>query len=240
MTSERSLANATEPVRASTPASVQATANDQTNSQAPRRTRDALLDAALDGFSRNGFAGTSIRDLARATGIRESSVYKHFPSKQAIFDALVERADQRLAEVAAQFGAMTGDSTAAATGYQEIDEEGLLAIARGLFGFVLHDPEFARLRRLMVIEQYRDPEVSARFHDYFITRPLEFQADLFRALFATGDFRDGLDPEQTALAFWGPIYLLIDYADGGGDEQRALELLAGHVRHFRQTHLKEQ
>jgi hypothetical protein len=42
----------------------------------------------------------------------------------------------------------------------------------------------------------------------------------------------------TASAFWGPIYLLIDEADGG-DEQHALDLLAGHVRHFRRTHLKE-
>ena len=64
-------------------------------------TRERLLDAALARFSREGWGGTSIRDLARDVGIRESSVYKHFASKQAIFDALLERADARLAAVAA-------------------------------------------------------------------------------------------------------------------------------------------
>jgi len=67
--------------------------------EAPRRgrppkaeagdTRARILDAALDGFSRQGYTGTSIRQIARAVGIRESSLYNHFPSKQAIFDALL-------------------------------------------------------------------------------------------------------------------------------------------------------
>lgn len=214
------------------------------HSMTPRRrpsrdTRDALLDAALEGFSRKGFVGTSIRDLAGSVGIRESSVYKHFASKQAIFDALIERADERLAEVAAQFGTVVSTGIGAATTYQGISEEHLLAIARGMFDFVLHDPQFTQLRRFMTIEQYRDAGVSARFREYLILRPLAFQTDLFRSLFASEEFRDGLDPEQTALAFFGPIHLLIQRADGSDDEQRTLELLAGHVQHFRRTHLKE-
>ena len=72
--------------------------------QPDRHTREALLDAALDGFSCNGFRGTSIRDLADAVGIRESSVYTYFDSKQAIFDALVARADEGMAGLAARLG----------------------------------------------------------------------------------------------------------------------------------------
>jgi AcrR family transcriptional regulator len=192
----------------------------------------------LAGFSRAGFAGTSIRDLARTVGIRESSVYKHFASKQAILDALVGRVDERLGQLASRLGTLTSTGAEAAATYQAIDEEGLLGIARGMFDFVLHDPEFAQLRHLMIIEQFRDVDVSARLHDYFVERPLSFQSDLFRTLFASGEFLDGLDPTQTALAFLGPIYMLIDYADGG-DERRAVELLTGHVHHFRMTHLKD-
>lgn len=203
-------------------------------------TRDALLDAALDGFSRHGFRGTSIRDLAGVVGIRESSVYKHFASKQAIFDALIERADERLAEMTARLGVTLSAGTKGADAYRGLSERSLLAIARGMFDFVLHDPQFAQLRRLMTIEQYRDAGVGARFHDYLIERPLAFQTEIFRSLCASGEFRDGLDPEQTALAFFGPIHLLIQRADGSDDEGRVLDLLAGHVRHFRQTHLREK
>jgi AcrR family transcriptional regulator len=42
----------------------------------------------LEGFSERGYAGTSVRQIARAVGIRESAIYNHFAGKRAIFDAL--------------------------------------------------------------------------------------------------------------------------------------------------------
>lgn len=200
-------------------------------------TREHLLDAALTRFSRDGWDGTSIRDLARDVGIRESSVYKHFASKQALLDALIERADAHLGSVATRFGTTITAGADAASTYQGVSKESLLAIARSMLDVVLHDPQFALLRRLLTVEQYREPDAAARYHDYFIARPLAFQTELFRPLIAAGDFREGLDPEQVALAFFGPIHLLIGLAER--DEQRADELLSGHIRHFRRTHLKE-
>lgn len=50
-------------------------------------TKAALLNAALRLFARHGYAGTSIRSIAREVGLSESVLYAHFPSKQAIFDA---------------------------------------------------------------------------------------------------------------------------------------------------------
>jgi AcrR family transcriptional regulator len=53
-------------------------------------TRQRILDAALELFARQGFAATSVRELARAVGLRESSLYNHFAGKAAIFQALVD------------------------------------------------------------------------------------------------------------------------------------------------------
>lgn len=52
-------------------------------------TKAALLTAALRLFARNGYAGTSIRSIAREVGLSESVLYAHFDSKQAIFDAVL-------------------------------------------------------------------------------------------------------------------------------------------------------
>ena len=54
-----------------------------------QRTRQAILDAALDLFGERGFFGTSLRDVARAVGVRESALYNYFPSKDALFEALI-------------------------------------------------------------------------------------------------------------------------------------------------------
>jgi AcrR family transcriptional regulator len=52
-------------------------------------TRQRILDAALELFARQGYAATSVRELARAVGLRESSLYNHFAGKEAILHALV-------------------------------------------------------------------------------------------------------------------------------------------------------
>jgi len=55
-----------------------------------QRTRQAILDAALDLFAEKGFFGTSLRDVAAAVGVRESALYNYFPGKDALFEALLE------------------------------------------------------------------------------------------------------------------------------------------------------
>ncbi|MEU2611484.1 helix-turn-helix domain-containing protein [Micromonospora sp. NPDC007271] len=55
-------------------------------------TRAAVLDAALALFARHGFAGTSVRAIARAVGLSDAALYRHFPSKQAIFDEVLRQA----------------------------------------------------------------------------------------------------------------------------------------------------
>lgn len=54
-----------------------------------QRTRQAILDAALDLFAEKGFFGTSLRDVAKAVGVRESALYNYFAGKDALFDALL-------------------------------------------------------------------------------------------------------------------------------------------------------
>ena len=52
--------------------------------------RERIVEAALDLFSRHGYAGASMRQIAAAVGIRASSLYNHFDSKAAIYRALIE------------------------------------------------------------------------------------------------------------------------------------------------------
>lgn len=55
-----------------------------------QRTRQAILDAALDLFADKGYFGTSLRDVAAAVGVRESALYNYFAGKEALFAALLE------------------------------------------------------------------------------------------------------------------------------------------------------
>ena len=54
-------------------------------------TKEKILTAALDLFSQKGYEGTNIRELSASLGLVKSGIYKHFESKEAIWDALLDR-----------------------------------------------------------------------------------------------------------------------------------------------------
>ena len=54
-----------------------------------QRTRQLILDAALDLFAEKGYFGTSLREVAATVGVRESALYNYFAGKEALFDALL-------------------------------------------------------------------------------------------------------------------------------------------------------
>lgn len=67
--------------------------------------RNQLLEAALEIFSRNGFEGTTTKEVAAAAGVTEAIIFRHFPTKQVLYTAVldhhVESSDlqERLAEI---------------------------------------------------------------------------------------------------------------------------------------------
>ena len=93
-----------------------------------RDTRLALLVAAQKSFAACGYGGTSVRQLARAAGIKESSLYNHFASKQELLEAVIERAETRLAAVAERFHVSFDDAEAAAPFYARVTPAQLKAL----------------------------------------------------------------------------------------------------------------
>ena len=58
-------------------------------------TKERILHTALEHFAREGYAASSMRDIAAQLGITKGALYRHYPSKRAILEAMVERMEQR-------------------------------------------------------------------------------------------------------------------------------------------------
>ncbi|HEX9160263.1 MAG TPA: TetR/AcrR family transcriptional regulator [Thermoanaerobaculia bacterium] len=63
----------------------------QTQGERSERSRQQILDAALKWFSHRGYGATSVRDIAEEAGLSKGNVYHHFPDKETIFRALLDR-----------------------------------------------------------------------------------------------------------------------------------------------------
>lgn len=73
-----------------------------TTSRGPRlsaeQRRRSIVDAAVIAFARDGYAGTSTEDIAKAAGISQPYLFRLFPTKKALFLATVRRCGERIAE----------------------------------------------------------------------------------------------------------------------------------------------
>lgn len=82
----------------------------------PERRRPLVLDAALGLFRERGYEGTSMESIARAAGVTKPVVYACYPSKEALFNALLQREEERvLNQIAAAIPATTGKGDLEAT-----------------------------------------------------------------------------------------------------------------------------
>jgi AcrR family transcriptional regulator len=63
------------------------------------KTRERVLAAAIATFARQGLAGTSVRDIARRARIRVSTLYHHFPSKEALYREVQDRVHGQVREL---------------------------------------------------------------------------------------------------------------------------------------------
>ncbi len=114
---------------------------------APDERRRQLLDVACVEFAERGFYATSMDDLAQAAGVTKPVFYQHFPSKRALFVAVLEDVGGRLLAV------LIEATSSAETGRARVEQgfaayfhfvEGDRAAFRLLFGAsARNDPEFA-------------------------------------------------------------------------------------------------
>ncbi|MEV4224016.1 helix-turn-helix domain-containing protein [Nonomuraea sp. NPDC049725] len=155
-------------------------------------TKAELLRAALTLFARHGYAGTSVRAIAREVGLSESVLYAHFPGKQAIFEAALALGGPHI-------------TVAAIAGLDATPAGSPAAYVRDLAAAVLDawdTPEGRRLASLAARDGLmHDPALADA-----IDASLEHLAGVFRRWLDDGLIRDDLgDADDLAYALLSPI-----------------------------------
>jgi AcrR family transcriptional regulator len=141
--------------------------------------RELILAAAKRCFARTGFAGTTTKSIAAAASISEGLLFKHFPSKSALYAAILAEECEADPALVTLLGLPPSTET-------------LVVLIRGMVGHFLQasdapDEEEAQRLRLMVISHLDDGEFSRLLYDKIgeLIAPV-FTASLQRAV-ETGD-----------------------------------------------------
>ena len=190
-------------------------------------TKEKILTAALEMFSQNGYVGTNIRELAASLGMGKSSMYRHFESKEDIWNTLL---DEMVAYYAERFGSPEHLPPAP----DSLD--GLVAMTMRMVDFTVHDEKIVMTRKLLAIEQFRDERAKALATKHFLTGLTEMFTALFAAMMDKELLRQD-DPSMLAFAYTAPISALIHLCDREPEKtEEATAQIEAFSRHFIKTY----
>ena len=186
-------------------------------------TKERILEAALLMFSQNGYAGTNIRELSASLGLVKSGVYKHYESKEAIWNALLD-------EMIAYYGVHFGSSEHLPP--VPDSPEGLVTMTMQMVNFTVHDEKVIMTRKVLTLEQFRDVRARELATKHFLTGLTEIFTHIFAGMMDKGSLRRD-DPAMLAFAYTTPISALIHLCDREPDKKEAaLAKVEAFSRHF--------
>ena len=190
-------------------------------------TRERILDAALEMFSQNGYAGTNIRELSASLGIVKSGIYKHFESKEEIWNTLLDR-------MIAYYGERFGSAEHLPPVPDSLEE--LVGMTLRMVDFTIHDEKIVMTRKVLSIEQFRDERARGLASKHFLTGLTEMFTPVFSGMMENGLLKRD-DPAMLAFAYTAPISALIHLCDREPEKtEEAIAQVEAFSRFFIKTH----
>lgn len=198
-------------------------------------TKNVILQKALDLFSERGYDAVSVGEIAKAVGIKAPSLYNHYPSKQAIFDAIVADTAKHYAADTDKKDIHVENGSDDASTFEGITADFLKEKVRFIFSYSLHDEKVSKFRKMLKIEQFRTPEFAKLYSQRYVDRIVEYHAEIFKKLIARGEIVP-VDPVTLATLYATPIITLIDVCDRQPEREReCAERVDEHVDLFFET-----
>lgn len=194
-------------------------------------TKEKIIYESLTLFSKKGFDAISVRDIAKAVGIKASSLYNHFKNKQDIFDTIIERYSKHISIF---FTSIEIDTDLII--FDQLNwtfHEEFFIKSLNIFSFFLEDDYMVKFRKLLTIEQFNNSKISNLYNKIFIDDILNFQSKIFEALM-NSNILVKKDPYILALQFYSPVFLLFYKYESITDTE--LLSLKNHISEFKNTY----
>ena len=186
-------------------------------------TKEKILDAALVSFVENGYKGTNLRDFAAGLGLSKSALYRHYESKEAIWNALLDKME-------AYYNERFGSPEYLPQMPETCDE--FFRLAMNMVNFTIHDEKIIMTRKLLLTEQFHDERVKKLATEHFVNGTKAIYQKIFEKMIENGLLKNE-DPDMLALAFTAPITTLIHYCDREPEkEPEIMRQIEMYVKHF--------
>ena len=192
-----------------------------------KNTKERILEEALKLFAQSGYMGASMNDIATNLGVAKAALYKHYKSKKEILDNIVEKMNHMDKERVKKYDMSEGNMEEVVKGYQETAIDKIKEFTKVQFLHWTQEEFPCCFRKMLTLEQYRNPELSRLYQKYLAGDPLLYIEEIFR-----GFIHNDQEARQLALDFYGPIFLLYSIYDGAENKEIIVEQVGQHVDRF--------
>jgi AcrR family transcriptional regulator len=198
-------------------------------------TREQIMDAAIDLFSQKGYDAVSVREIARAVGIRESSIYNHYKGKEDLMDSITGYFITELSKPDPEEQPME-------VMLRKYTPDEYLIISGKAYMSRFKDERLSKVWRLISIELYRNKKVRDFFRTTILEFPLLAWEQVFQKMMDLGYIRQSDARRLANEFFYYCIYLYFDYFFLRYDEvtydefiDTMIDNLSDHIRFMLET-----
>ena len=201
-------------------------------------TKEMILEEALKQFSRKGYDGTSMSDIAEPLGISKAALYKHYKSKQEIFEKIIEESEVKYKEVLEKLSVHYPDNSRKKLSkndvdvYSDISAEGLCKNVLTFVRFSMNDEYSRQVRRMLTISQFQNRELGEMYTRRYVDAMLDYDEKLFEQLIKSAVIKKG-KPKFLAAMFYAPVIMYMGIWDREPERARECEkAIKDHVEQF--------
>lgn len=186
---------------------------------------------ALRLFARDGYEAVSVSKIAGELGMTKGALYKHYKNKRDIFDCIVSRLIELDKERAIEFDVPVNTIKNTPETYEHTGFNRIKKFTIAQFKFWTVDEFTSNTRKMLSLEQYRNPEMNELYQKYIVGGPVTYIEDIFREMINHKILKKA-DPRQLAIEYFAPMFLLINMSDANTNNEDVGSRLEYHIERF--------
>ena len=172
-------------------------------------TKEKIFDVALDLFSKKGYDSVSLREIAEEVGIKKSSIYSHYPSKEAILISIFEY----FTDLFEYDELLNSKELVLATDNDILTQnpEMFYHIGSEAIKEMFSNERNLKIWKLIFIQMHYNEKIRVFFQNEILLKPLLFWEEFFIILKEKEIIRKDCNPKLLAKEYYSyPIYLLLE------------------------------
>lgn len=166
--------------------------------------KEKIFEVSVNLFSEHGYDGVSIRQIAHEVGIKESSIYNHYKSKEDILDSILQY----------YIFEMTRDEIPVEKANENLDVSMDYFYREGLelYKSKLSEPKMMKITRIILVEAYHNDNIRNFLKSSMIDGPVSGWVQLFELMKQKGLIQKDADSKQLAESFfYYGFFLLMEH-----------------------------